>query len=48
MNKIMIFTVPGWELGNGKFELLVQLMGLLLLTFIIVYIVLSSRGSSES
>ena len=44
-DQIMSFQVPGWDLG--KYKLLLQLLGVLLIGVIITYIILSSRGESD-
>ena len=41
----MSFQVPGWDLG--KYKLLLQLLGLLLIGIIVAYMILSSREDKD-
>jgi len=43
----MFFEVAGWELENGRYSILIQLLGLLLIGIFITYIILSSRRNKE-
>ncbi|MHA1339885.1 MAG: hypothetical protein ACTSRZ_00290 [Promethearchaeota archaeon] len=43
----MINDVPGWDIENGKYSLLIQLLGALLIGIIIFYIVLAARKIRE-